>query len=99
MAFTSRAHAMAEEANSGGRSEPRRSRIEPPTSVLGRVGFSIAEAAASLGVRSDALRRLVERHACAEGNEIVARLSGGIVARKRNGLGRWLVVIPSELRA
>jgi len=65
---------------------------------LGRIGFTIAEAADALGMRSDALRRLVERHARAEGDETIARLTGGIVARKRNGLGRWLVVIPSELR-
>ena len=65
---------------------------------LGRIGFTIAEAADALGMRSDALRRLVERHARAEGDETIARLTGGIVARKRNGLGRWLVVLPSELR-
>ena len=66
--------------------------------VLGRVGFSITEAARALGVRPDALRRLVERHARAEGDESVARLNGGIVARKRVGLGRWFVTIPAELR-
>jgi hypothetical protein len=66
--------------------------------TLGRVGFSIAEAARALGVRADALRRLVERHARAEGDETVARLTGGIVARKRTGMGRWLVLIPAELR-
>lgn len=66
---------------------------------LGRVGFTIAEAARALGTRPDALRRLVERHARAEGDETIARLTGGIVARKRNGLGRWLVIIPAELRA
>jgi hypothetical protein len=65
---------------------------------LGRVGFTVGEAARALGTRPDALRRLVERHARAEGDEHVARLSGGIVARKRVGLGRWLVIIPTELR-
>jgi hypothetical protein len=65
---------------------------------LGRIGFTIAEAAVALGVRPDALRRLVERHARAEGDEMVARLSAGIVARRRVGLRRWLVVIPAELR-
>ena len=65
---------------------------------LGRVGFTIAEAARALGTRPEALRRLVERHARAEGDETIARLTGGIVARKRNGLGRWLVIIPAELR-
>lgn len=54
-------------------------------SKIGRVGFSIAEAARALGVRPAAFRALVERHAQAEGDEVVARLSGGIVARKRNG--------------
>lgn len=68
-------------------------------SKIGRVGFSIAEAARALGVRPAAFRALVERHAQAEGDEVVARLSGGIVARKRNGFRCWLVVIPSELRA
>jgi hypothetical protein len=65
---------------------------------LGRVGFSIAEAARMLGQTSDALRRLVERHARREGDETIARLTGNIVARKRIGMGRWLVTIPAELR-
>jgi hypothetical protein len=67
-------------------------------SALGRVGYSIPEAARALGKRSDALRRLIERHAVAEGDEIVARLTGGIVARKRKNMGRWMVVIPAALR-
>lgn len=70
-----------------------------PRGALGRVGFSITEAARSLGTRPDALRRLVERHGRAEGEEVVARLNGGIVARKRLGFGRWMVVIPAELRS
>jgi hypothetical protein len=49
-------------------------------------------------MRPTALRRLIERHSRAEGDEAVARLTGGIVARKRHGMGRWLVVIPAELR-
>jgi hypothetical protein len=65
---------------------------------LGRIGFTIAEAARALGVRPDAFRRLVERHARREGDEQVARLSAGVVARKRNGLARWVVIIPAELR-
>ena len=65
---------------------------------LGRVGYSIVEAARALGKRPDALRRLVEHHAVAEGDETVARLTGGIVARKRKGMGRWMVTIPAELR-
>jgi hypothetical protein len=76
-------------------SEPR---VGHPHKAIGRVGFTIAEAALSLGMRPDALRRLIERHARAEGDEAVARLTGGIVARKRKGLRRWLVVIPAELR-
>jgi hypothetical protein len=65
---------------------------------LGRLGYSIADAAQALGMRPTALRRLIERHSRAEGDEAVARLTGGIVARKRHGMGRWLVVIPAELR-
>ncbi len=65
---------------------------------LGRVGYSIADAAGALGMSSAALRRLIERHARAEGDEAVARLNGGIVARKRVGMARWLVIIPAELR-
>jgi hypothetical protein len=66
--------------------------------ALGRVGFTINEAARALGMKAPALRRLVERHAEVEGDEHVARLTGGILARKRKGLGRWLVIIPSGLR-
>jgi hypothetical protein len=62
------------------------------------VGYSIADAARALGMTSTALRRLIERHSRAEGEETIARLTGGIVARKRHGMGRWLVVIPAELR-
>jgi hypothetical protein len=65
---------------------------------LGRVGFSIADAASALGMSPAALRRLIERHARAEGHEAVARLNGGIVAHKRHGMGRWLVIIPADLR-
>ena len=69
-----------------------------PVDPLGRIGFSIAEAARALGMRPAALRRLIERHAEAEGDEAVARLSGGIVARRRANLRRWIVVIPPSLR-
>jgi hypothetical protein len=76
-------------------SEPH---AQHPHEAIGRVGFTVTEAALSLGMRPDALRRLIERHARAEGDEAVARLTGGVVARKRRGLRRWLVVIPAELR-
>jgi hypothetical protein len=66
---------------------------------MGRIGFSTREAARALGKREPALRRHFERHGVAEGDEIVARLPGGIVARKRKGQGRWFVVIPAELRS
>jgi hypothetical protein len=66
--------------------------------ALPRVTFTIAEAALAMGMRPASLRRLIERHARAEGDETVARLSAGVVARKRRGFARWAVVIPSELR-
>ena len=66
--------------------------------ALGRIGYTVSEAARALGKRPDALRRLIEHHATAEGDEAVARLTGGIVARKRKGMGRWMVTIPAELR-
>lgn len=66
--------------------------------ALRRVTFSLAEAAIALGTRPNALRRLVERHSRLEGAEHVARLSGGIVARKRQGMGRWVLIIPADLR-
>jgi plasmid maintenance system antidote protein VapI len=64
-----------------------------------RVAFTIDEAARALGTQPEALRRLVARHAKTEGDELVARLSGGIVVRRRQGLRRWLVVIPADLRS
>ncbi len=66
--------------------------------ALGRIGFTIAEAASALGTRAPALRRHVERHAEAVGDEVIAHLTGGITARKRRGHGRWLILIPPELR-
>lgn len=67
--------------------------------ALHRIGFSISEAARALGVRPPALRRLVERHAVDEGDERVARLTGGLVAHRRKGFGRWLVILPADLQA
>jgi hypothetical protein len=66
---------------------------------IGRVAYTVTEAARALGQSPDSLRRMIERHARFEGSEHVARLSAGIVARKRTGLGRWLVLIPPALRA
>jgi hypothetical protein len=51
-----------------------------------------------MGTRAGALRRLVERHARLEGDELVARLTAGVVARKRRGFARWAFVIPRDLR-
>jgi hypothetical protein len=65
---------------------------------LGRVTFTVAEAARMMGTQADAFRRLVERHARVEGDELVARLSAGVVARKRRDLARWVVLIPQSLR-
>jgi hypothetical protein len=49
------------------------------------------------GEKAETLRRLVERHADDEGDERVARLSHGIVARRRKDLGRWTLHVPREL--
>jgi hypothetical protein len=81
------------------RSEATPRRRRPRRASLRRLGYSLAEVARAIGQRPDALRRLVERHAEAEGDELVARLTGGMVARKRKGMGRWMVVIPPTLRA
>ncbi len=80
-------------------SPPQPVRLRPRRrDALGRVGFTLAEAARALGTRPDAFRRLVERHARVEGEETIARLTGGVTARKRHGMGRWLVTIPAALR-
>lgn len=50
-----------------------------------------------LGTKADALRRTIERHAVAEGEELVARLNHGVVARRRKDLGRWSVHLPPAL--
>jgi len=83
---------MTEENKSMNRAARRRRK------ALGRIGFEMAEAARALGKRPEALRRLVEHHAQEEGDEIVARLVGGIVARKKRGYGRWTIFIPAALR-
>ena len=49
------------------------------------------------GEKAETLRRLVERHAVVEGDELVARLSHGIVARRRKDMGRWTLRVPREL--
>lgn len=64
---------------------------------LARVLFSVPEAAQMLGQRGDALRRTIERHAVAEGDELVARLNHGVVARRRKDMGRWSVHVPQSL--
>jgi hypothetical protein len=71
----------------------------PHPNAARRVLFSVAEAARMLGRRPEALRRLIERHAQREGDEIVARLSAGVVARKRVGFAYWAVIIPKDLVA
>jgi len=63
-----------------------------------RIAFAVAEVAQMLGQEAAALRKTIERHAVAVGDEMVARLPGGIEARKRNGMARWLVFVPAELR-
>ena len=77
---------------------PQKRATLPHRQRLGRITYTVPEAARAMGMRPDALRRLIERHAQAEGDETVARLSAGVVARKRKGLGRWAVIIPAELR-
>ena len=89
---------MTEEKDTKNVSPAERSRRPRPRPALRRIGYTVAEAARALGKRPDALRRLIEHHATAEGDEAVARLTGGIVARKRKGMGRWMVTIPAELR-
>ena len=64
---------------------------------LVRLLYSVAEAARMLGHRPDALRRTIERHAVAEGDELVARLNHGLVARRRKDMGRWSVHVPQSL--
>jgi hypothetical protein len=77
---------------------PTRWSLNPEAGRMSRVTFSVDEAARAMGMRPAALRRLIERHAASEGDEIVARLSAGVVARKRHGFARWTVVIPPDLR-
>lgn len=71
----------------------------PQRADLPRIGFSMAEAARMIGKRPDALRREIERVVVAEGDELVARLVAGIVARRRKNGGKWFVIVPSGLRA
>jgi hypothetical protein len=66
---------------------------------LARIAFSVNEAAQMLGKAPEALRREIERHAVREGDEHVAHLVAGIVARKRRSRGRWLVIVPPALLA
>jgi hypothetical protein len=64
-----------------------------------RVGYTVREAAALLGRRTEALRREIERHSRFEGGQIVARLAGGVTAYRRKDGGRWLVIFPAALTA
>ena len=78
---------------------PRRpSRTRSTTDGHPRIAFAVAEVAQMLGLEPAALRKTIERHAVAVGDEMVARLPGGIEARKRKGMARWLVFVPAELR-
>jgi hypothetical protein len=58
----------------------------------------MSEAARMTGKNASALRREIERRAVVEGDELVARLVAGIVARKRKDGGRWFIIVPAELR-
>jgi len=69
----------------------------PPPAPLERAGYSIAEAAQVVGVRPATLRRMVERYAQVEGDEVVSRLTG-MTVRKRGGLGRWVVTLDPWLK-
>ena len=77
---------------------PRRRRPRKPRHPLRRIGFTVSEVAPALGQRPETLRRQIERHAVLEGDEQVSRLTGGIVARKKLGQGRWLLTVPLTLR-
>ncbi len=70
----------------------------PSTGRHPRIAFAVAEVAQMLGQEPAALRKTFERHAVAVGDEMVARLPGGIEARKRKGMARWLVFVPAGLR-
>lgn len=59
--------------------------------------FTIAQAAKMLGQTEAALRRTIERHMHEEGEELVARLNHGVVARRRKDLARWSVHVPPAL--
>lgn len=66
-------------------------------SVRKWAGYSVVEAARVLGQTEYGFRRHLERHRVAEGDEMVVRLAGGVVARKRNGQARWVITIPAEM--
>lgn len=74
-----------------------RHRLAGRRPALPRVAFSVAEAAKMLGIRADALRRQIERKALVEGDEKIARLVAGIVARKMKDGGRWFIIVPPSL--
>jgi hypothetical protein len=74
-----------------------RHRLAGRRPALPRVAFSVAEAAKMLGRRPDALRRQIERQALVEGDEKVAKLIAGIVARKKKDGGRWFIIVPPML--
>lgn len=70
----------------------------PLPAPLHRIHFTVAEGARAIGSKPEAFRRMIERLAQKEGEELVARLSAGIVARKNVGSLKWCVFIPKELR-
>lgn len=73
--------------------------ILPAHTTLRRVTYSVAEAATMIGVKADALRRTIERHSVDEGEELVAHLNHGLVARRRKNFGRWSVHVPHALNS
>lgn len=94
----------ASECEATSATSPRPPSAEPAKpahagAALPRIGYSLAEAAAMLGMRPDALRRTIERHLVAEGPEFVALLNHGIVARRRKNLRRWTLYVPRHLLA
>lgn len=82
-----------DDSNRSTESRPARRRRSRQEQVL----FSIAQAAKMLGQTTIGLRRTIERHAQVEGDELVARLNHGVVARRRKNLARWSVHVPSVL--
>ena len=68
---------------------------EPAPSVDARPAthrYSMTKAARALGVRRNALKRLIWEHSNAERDEFIARIAPSVVARKR-GSARWIVTI------